>query len=86
MVATAGCGEWWAWMPLLLCAYGCAPSSRIEWLLTCEEGIVGTVWASVGVNAMQTFPSTLDLVGVVWVAFPAALAVVGWWSHRRFGE
>jgi len=41
MVAAAGCGLWWTWVPLLLFAYGCVPSSRVIWLLAFEEAVVG---------------------------------------------
>jgi hypothetical protein len=86
MVAAAGRGVWWAWVPLLLFAYGCAPSSPVVCVVAFEAAIVGSVWMSLGVNAIQTFPSNLDAVAVAWVAFPATLAVVGWWTHRRFGD
>jgi hypothetical protein len=86
MVAAAGRGLWWAWVPTLLFAYGCLPSSRIVCVAVFEAAIVGSVWMWLGVNAIQTFPSNLDVVAAAWVAFPTALAVVGWWTHRRFGD
>jgi hypothetical protein len=85
MVAAAGCGVWWAWVPLLLFAYGCAPSP-VTCVLGFEAAIVGSLWMFVGVNAIATYPSKLDVVAAAWVAFPATLAVIGRWSHRRFGE
>jgi hypothetical protein len=86
MVAAAGCGVWWTWVPLLLFAYGCIPSSRVIWLLAFEEAIVGLLWVSVGVNAFQAFPSRIVVVAIVWAVFPMTLAIVGHCTHRRFGE
>jgi len=86
MMAVAAVGAWWMWPLSMACAYRWSRSRRWEWVLTFEEAVVGTVWMSIGVSALRTFPASLPLVGACWSAFPATLAVVGWWTHLRFGE
>jgi hypothetical protein len=86
MVAAAAIQEWWTWPLLLGCSFGWSGSERWRCLLAFEEAVVGTLWMSIGVNALRTLPGSLPIVGACWAAFPAALAVVGWWTHRHFGE
>lgn len=86
MMAVAAIGAWWMWPVSMACAYGWSRSRRWEWVLAFEEAVVGSMWMWIGVSALRTFPTSLPLVGACWAAFPAALAVVGWWTHRRFGD
>jgi len=83
MIATALCGMWWAWPILALCAAGWSPG---QWELTplgVEEGVIGSMWAYDGANAWVACPNAHLLVGAVWIAFPLALALVGWWFRHR---
>ena len=83
MIPTALSGEWWAWPLLALCAAGWSPG---QWELTplgVEEGVIGAMWAYDGANAWDAFPDSHLLVAAIWIAFPLALALAGWWVRRR---
>ena len=83
MIATALNGEWWAWPLLALCAVGWAPSQWELAPLGVEEGAIGAMWAYDGANAWVACPDAHVLVAVIWIAFPVALALVGWWVRHR---
>ena len=53
-----------------------------NWVLSLEEGIVGSEWAFVGAASLASFPADWALVGALWIGFPLALAAVGWHAHR----
>ena len=82
MIATAECGLWWAWPVLLVCSRGWTRRMIWNWVLSLEEGVVGSEWAFVGTGSLASFPADRALVGALWTGFPLALAAVGWRSHR----
>lgn len=67
-------GQWWMWPALIL---SCVVTSRWRWswVLSLELGYLGTEWTFVGAYALGTWPGSVVLIGVVWAAFPAVLAV-----------
>ncbi len=81
MIATAECGLWWAWPVLLVCSRGWTRRMIWNWVLSLEEGIVGSEWAFVGAASLAALPADRLLVGALWTGFPLALAAVGWRSH-----
>lgn len=83
MTAASLSGQWWAWALLIPTTVGWSPRERWVWVLAIQEGIVGAQWAYVGAASWAAFPTQHPLVALLWVAFPAALATTGWWSHRR---
>lgn len=76
MIATGLLGMWWAWVPLVVASAAAVPW-RWSWLLTLEEGLVGTVWATAGLSYLRDFPTERVIVECGWVAFPLLLAVAG---------
>lgn len=83
MIPATLSGEWWAWPLLALCAAGWSPG---QWELTplgVEEGVIGSMWAYDGANAWVACPDAHLLVASIWIAFPLALALVGWWFRHR---
>ena len=83
VMATAETGQWRAWPVLLLCSAGWSPAEAWMWVLALEEAVVGSEWTFVGSSSLASFPGQRPLVAALWVGFPAVLAGVGWWSHRR---
>ena len=41
------------------------------------------MWAYDGANAWVACPNAHLLVAAIWIAFPLALALVGWWVRHR---
>jgi len=83
MVATAETGQWWAWPVLLLCSAGWSPAEPWMWVLALEEAVVGSEWTFVGSSSLASFRAERPLVAALWIGFPAVLAGIGWWAHRR---
>ena len=82
MIATGLTGLWWSWPVLALCSLGASPGETWGWVLAIEEAIVGTEWAWLGASSLASFPANRALIALCWIAFPALLAAIGWWSHR----
>ena len=76
MLATGLVVMWWAWIPLVAAS---ALAVRWRWscLLTLQEGLVGTVWATAGLSYMREFPDEAVIVEGLWVVFPLLLALAG---------
>jgi hypothetical protein len=83
-IATGLLNLWWTWPVLLLTAWACMRSWKWLWLLSLELGIVGVMWAAVGVTALAHFPNDRVQVGAIWAAFPLLLSGAGAFDrHRR---
>lgn len=75
---------WWTWPPLVICAWWWADRSwKWSWVLATEAGVFGTQWAFVGAYALHDFPQSRVLVATLWTAFPAVLAAISTFNHRR---
>jgi hypothetical protein len=83
MIATGLTGEWWTWPLLLAGSWACTPSWRWSWMLALEEAFVGLQWAFVGAVMLAQLPGARLPVGVLWTAFPLALAGAGLLNRRR---
>jgi hypothetical protein len=81
MTATGMLDQWWSWPVLLIDSAMATRSWRWSWVLALELSLVGTAWAFVGAIALGTWPSLLLPIGVLWIAFPATLAVTV--AHER---
>ncbi len=84
--ATGLLDAWWTWPLLLMCAWACMRSWRWLWVRSLELGFVGVAWAAVGVTALAHFPNDRPLIGVVWAAFPLALAGAGAMNRSRYSR
>jgi hypothetical protein len=83
MTSAALVGAWWTWPMLLAGSWACGRDWRWSWLLALELGFVGWQWALDGASALANAPTDLLLIGAIWAAFPAALAVAGHRTRRR---
>ncbi|MDA8317923.1 MAG: hypothetical protein M0010_22560 [Actinomycetota bacterium] len=86
MVAMGLTGLWWTWPVLAICALAASPVEAWGWVLAIEEAVIGTEWAWIGASSFTSFPTSRGLVAFCWLAFPAALGAIGWWSHSRHHE
>ena len=80
---------WWD-VPLALLTWWWAPAADPwSWLLGVMEGIVGVVWAYVGVDLLAAEPQDSFIVGLPWVAFAVILFLMGVMNRvtarRRYG-
>ena len=82
-VATGLLGVRWLWVPLLGAAYYWTPSARWLVVLSAELGVVGYIWAAVGVKVLTISDGPQRLfASALWVTFPLALAAVSWRNRR----
>jgi hypothetical protein len=82
-LATGLLGAWWAWPLLLAAAWAVTPSWRWYWMLSLELGVLGVMWATVGIEVLGRYPDARLMVGAAWAAFPLALTGTGTMSRRR---
>lgn len=83
MIAAALLGEWWMWIPLLAVSAAAMPSWKVAPILTIQMGFVGTEWAIAGTSYLAQYQGDRLVIGIAWIAFPAALAVAGHLNRRR---
>ena len=84
MTAAALVGVWWEWPMLIFCGWWYADrASRWTWILTIEAGAIGAQWAYIGATALATWPSHIELVGAVWIAYQLLIAAVSYLARRQ---
>ncbi len=67
--------QWWALLPLSVCAWWWAPRHRgWEWAVAIGRGLITAEWAIVGAYALGAFPERRMVVGAVWVLAAVLLA------------
>lgn len=67
--------QWWAMLPLGVCAWSWAPRDRgWEWAAAIGRGLITAEWALVGAYALGAFPEKRAVVGVAWVLAAVLLA------------
>jgi hypothetical protein len=68
--------QWWALLPLGVCAWWWAPRDRgWEWAVAIGRGLITAEWALVGAYALGAFPANRAVVGVIWAGIPTMFAV-----------
>jgi hypothetical protein len=83
IVASLLTNNWWAVVPLTVCAWWWAPREPgWGWLVAVLRGVVGWEWALVGANALIAFPARRTTIGVVWIASALAIAALATFSRR----
>lgn len=76
IAAAIGSDQWWAVLPLGLCAWWWAPrDSGWEWVVAIGRGLVTAEWALVGAYALAAFAPERVVVGAIWAGIPMTLAV-----------
>ncbi len=72
--------SWWFSPSRLL-----SPNWRWSWVLAVEEGIFGTMWAFAGATNLAAFRDHTLVVGGIWAAAPAVVAIAGALSGKKPG-
>lgn len=88
VAAALPAGQWWALVPLGVCAWWWCPRDwGWEWLTAMQMGLVGGAWASVGADALVTWPDHRGLILAIWIDVAGVLgvasAVARYRSRRR---
>lgn len=84
MAAAMLTAQWWMLAPLIACAWWWAPRTwGWEWLVAVQTGFVGAAWAELGAVALGTWPERRLLIGAVWIASAASLAVLSAIGRQR---
>lgn len=75
--------QWWAVVPLALCAWWWAPGDDSwAWLTATFLGIIGAGWVTVGTTALTTWPDRRGLIVALWIGSGCALALVSALARR----
>lgn len=78
MVAGLVSEQWWAILPLTLCAWWWAPrDTGWEWVGAVGRGLVGAEWALIGSSALARFPDHVLLIGTFWLLGAGLLGICG---------
>jgi hypothetical protein len=78
MVAALVSEQWWAILPLTLCAWWWAPQDTgWEWVGAVGRGLVGAEWVLIGSSALARFPDHVLLIGVFWLLGAGLLGACG---------
>lgn len=69
-------GQWWALLPLGVCAWWWAPRDHgWEWIAAVGRGLITAEWSLVGAYALGAFPDVRAIIGASWVLAAVLLAV-----------
>jgi hypothetical protein len=69
-------GQWWAVLPLCVCAWWWVPQhTGWEWLGAVGRGLIGAEWVLIGSSALAAFPTARTVVEVSWVLSVLILAL-----------
>jgi hypothetical protein len=66
-----------------VCAWAWMPNWKWLWIVSLEFGVIGVMWADIGVTALAHFPHDRVLVGAMWAAFPLLLSGAGAFNRHR---
>lgn len=67
--------QWWALLPLGVCAWWWAPRDHgWEWITAVGRGLITAEWSLVGAYALGAFPDMRVVIGASWVLAAVLLA------------